>query len=86
MQKSLELGLFVESRACVGTAAHDVEQGVWHQLLGVRRETMGARVRATVPAPSVAGKRGLVSASGLGSEARGTLQRILGSSQSVDIL
>lgn len=40
MQKSLELGRFVETAARDGTAAHEVEQGVWHQLLAIGRETM----------------------------------------------
>lgn len=41
VQKSLELGRFVESAAREGTAAHDVEQGIWRQVLAIGRETMG---------------------------------------------
>ena len=41
MQRSLELGRFVESAAREGTAAHDVEQGIWRQVLAIGRETMG---------------------------------------------
>ena len=40
MQKSLELGRFVESAAREGTAAHDVELGIWGQVLAIGRETM----------------------------------------------
>ncbi len=40
MQKSLELGRFVESAAREGIAAHDVEQGIWRQALAMGRETM----------------------------------------------
>ncbi len=41
VQKSRELGRFVESAAREGTAAHDVEQGIWRQVLAIGRETMG---------------------------------------------
>ena len=41
MQRSLELGRFVESAAREGTAAHEVEQGIWRQVLAIGRETMG---------------------------------------------
>lgn len=40
MEKSLELGRFVESAVRKGTAAHDVEQGIWRQVLAIGRETM----------------------------------------------
>lgn len=40
MQKSLELGRFVESAVRDGIAAHEVEQGIWTQLLAMGQKTM----------------------------------------------